>query len=49
MTPSEPAAPIEWSDDELSDEEWRAYIAYTLSAELSDPREYDYDEKDYDL
>lgn len=35
-----------WSDRELTDDEWRQIIAYSLRDELNDPREDVYTESD---
>ena len=37
------SADDEWDADELSDEEWRFFVAQGLSAELADPREDAYE------
>lgn len=36
----------DWSAEELTDEEWRQFIAHTLEGELLDPREDLYTEAD---
>lgn len=37
---------LEYSTEELTDEEWRQFIAHTLRNELADPREDIYTEAD---
>jgi hypothetical protein len=36
----------EWSDEELTEDEWRQLVAYSLRDELADPREDIYTEED---
>lgn len=34
-----PAPEDEWADDELTEEEWRQFVAHSLADELEDPRQ----------
>ncbi len=36
----------EWSDEELTEDEWRQLVAHSLRDELADPREDVYTEED---
>jgi hypothetical protein len=36
----------DWSADELTEDEWRQFVAYCLRDELNDPREDIYSEQD---
>ena len=41
-----PAAEPEYTDEELTEDEWRQLVAYSLRDELADPREDIYTEED---
>jgi hypothetical protein len=38
-TPAASAAEVDWDADELSEEEWRQFVAHSMRDELNDARE----------
>jgi hypothetical protein len=42
----QPVSEQEWSSEDVTEEEWMAFVAQGLEAELSDPREDIYDLQD---
>jgi hypothetical protein len=37
--PAESGQSVDWSADELTEDEWRQFVAHSLTDELSDPRD----------